>query len=114
MEDTIYSKEEIEEGKSAAILAYIPFACLVSYLKWKDNRFAHQHARQGIALFIFELIAVMFLIPGMAELLFKLILTISVILAIIGIVYVLQDREWKIPYIGDWIDRKAAEKADDF
>jgi len=77
MDDAQYKAEEIEEGKSAAILAYIPFACLVPLLKWRDNRFVWGHAKQGLALFVVELIAIFLLIPGMAAFVVKLVLTLA-------------------------------------
>ena len=110
MDEQKYSQEEIEEGRSAAILAYIPFLCFVPLLKWKDNRFAYGHARQGLALFIIELLTLILLIPGLAVLLVKVALTVAIVLALIGIAFVLQDKEWKIPYLGDWIDKKVDER----
>jgi len=113
MEGKVYTQEEVEEGKSAAILAYIPFVCLVPYLKWKDNRFAYDHAKQGLALFIIELAAVILLIPGLASLIFKMALIVAVILAIFGLIFVLQDKQWKIPFIGEWIDTKIEKKSEE-
>jgi fumarate reductase subunit D len=110
MEEPKFTQEEIEEGRSAAILAYIPFLCFVPLLKWKDNHYAYSHARQGLALFILELIALILLIPGLAVLIVKVVLTVAIVLALIGIAFVLQDKEWKIPYLGDWIDRKVDER----
>jgi uncharacterized membrane protein len=109
-----YTPEEIEEGKSAAILAYIPFLCLIPLVKWRQNRFAYDHARQGTALFLIEIIAVILLIPGLAVLLVKLVLTAAIFLAIIGIIYVLQNEPWKIPYIGDWINKLIGDKTDEY
>lgn len=109
MDDIKYTPEEIEEGRSAAVLSYIPILCLIPLLKWKDNRFAYSHARQGLVLFIIEIIAGFLLIPGLAVLLIKIVLTLAIILALIGIAFVLQDKEWKIPYLGDWADSKVSE-----
>ncbi|NIP42043.1 MAG: hypothetical protein GWO41_00150 [candidate division Zixibacteria bacterium] len=110
MDEAKFTQQEIEEGRSAAILAYIPFLCFVPLFKWKDNRYAYSHARQGLAIFIIELIALILLIPGLAVLLVKVVLTVAIIFALIGIAFVLQDKEWKIPYLGDWIDRKVKER----
>lgn len=113
MESKEYTQEEIEEGKSAALLAYVPFVCFVPLLKWKDNRFAYDHAKQGLALFIVEVLAVVLLIPGLAALVFKLALTLMIVLAVIGIVYVLQDKAWKLPLVGDWVDKTVEDKTKD-
>lgn len=110
MDDVKFSPEEIEEGRSAAVLSYIPILCLIPLFKWKDNRFAYSHARQGLALFIVEIIAGFLLIPGLAVMLVKIVLTLAIILALIGIAFVLQDKEWKIPYLGEWADRQVSER----
>lgn len=109
-----YTPEEIEEGKSAAILAYIPFLCLIPLVKWRENRFAYDHARQGTALFLIELVAAVLLIPGLALLLVKLVLTAAIIVAIIGLIYVMQGQSFKIPYIGEWADRLIGKDNDDY
>lgn len=113
MDEAKYTAEEIEEGRSAAVLSYIPILCLIPLFKWKDNRFAYSHARQGLALFVIEILAALLLIPGLAVLLVKIILTLAIILALIGIAFVLQDKEWKIPYLGDWVDRKVRDRFDE-
>ena len=56
-------KKMIDEGKAAAILGYIPFMCFVPLVKMKDNPFAFRHGKQGLVLFIIEIIAVIFLLP---------------------------------------------------
>lgn len=43
-------KQEAEDGKVMAILAYIIF--LIPLLAAKDNRFAQYHANQGLILFL--------------------------------------------------------------
>ena len=105
-----FSEAEIEEGRSAAVLSYVPILCLIPLFKWKDNRFAFGHARQGLALFLIEILTGILFIPGMAVLIVKVVLTLTIILALIGIAFALQDKEWKIPYLGDWIDRKVRER----
>jgi len=113
MESSKYTTEEIEEGKSAAILAYIPFVCLIPFLKWKENRFAYNHARQGVALFLVELLALILLIPGLALLIIKLVLIVTIVLAGAGIAFAVSEREWKIPIVGDWLAQKVEEKLSD-
>lgn len=113
MESSKYTTEEIEEGKSAAILAYIPFVCLIPFLKWKENRFAYGHARQGVALFLVELLALILLIPGLALLLAKLVLVVAIVLAGAGIAFAVSERDWKIPFVGDWLAQKVEEKLRD-
>ncbi len=97
--------QEIEEGKAAAILAYFPFMCFVPLVKMRHNRFALQHGKQGLILFFIEIIALIFLLPKISDLFwgFVLIACLGVMLA--GILYAVQGREWKIPFLGDLADK---------
>ncbi len=44
------------EGKFFAIISYISFLCVITLLLKKDNNFAVYHAKQGLVLFVFEVI----------------------------------------------------------
>lgn len=94
-----------QEGRLAAILSYIPILCFIPLLNMKDNPEARFHARQGVLLFLIELIAVIFLIDGIADFIFKGILLISLALAVVGIYFSLQGKNYKLPIIGDLADK---------
>ena len=98
-------EEMIEEGKAAAILAYIPFMCFIPLIKMKDNSFALRHGKQGLLLLIVEILAIVFLLPKISELFWTAVVILCVIFALVGILYALQGKTWKIPYIGDFADR---------
>lgn len=51
------SQKEIEEGKFFAVISYIGFFCVVSLVLKKDNKFALYHAKQGLVLFVFEVMS---------------------------------------------------------
>ncbi len=92
--------DEIEEGKGLAILAYIPVLCFIPFLQGKKgNRFAYEHGKQGVVLFLFEVVALL------GALFWKAALFLASVAALVGIIYVLQGRNWKIPIIGDLADR---------
>ena len=60
-----YSRNDIENNKLVSMLSYVPFACLVP-LFWKkitgkESGYMQFHARQGLVLFIIELITAMVL-----------------------------------------------------
>ena len=61
-----------QEGRMAAIMAYIPLLCFVPLLSMKDNKEAHFHARQGVLLFLIEVVAAIFLIDGISSFIFLL------------------------------------------
>ena len=96
---------EIEEGKAAAILAYFPFMCFVPLVKMRHNQFALRHGKQGLILFAIEMIALVFLLPKISELFWGFIIVACVATAIVGVLYAVQGRDWKIPFLGDLADK---------
>ena len=89
----------------AAIMAYIPLLCFVPLLSMKDNKEARFHARQGVLLFLIELVAVLFLIDAISDLVFKGILIGAVALSVAGIVFAIQGKNYRLPIIGDLADK---------
>ena len=94
-----------EEGRMAAITAYIPILCFIPLLNMRDNKEAHFHARQGVLLFLIEVLAVIFLIPGISNFVFKAVLIVAVALSVVGIYFALQGKNFKLPIIGDLADK---------
>ncbi|HOP08255.1 MAG TPA: hypothetical protein PLF13_13315 [candidate division Zixibacteria bacterium] len=94
-----------DEGRMAAILAYIPFLCFIPLFTMKDNKEARFHARQGVILFLIELVAVLFLVDAISDLVFKGILLLAAGLSVAGIVFAVQGRNYRLPIIGDLADR---------
>ena len=96
---------QVEEGKPAAILAYIPFMCFVPLIKMRDNKFALEHGKQGLILFVVEIIALVFLIPKISDLFWGAIIIFCLIFALGGMILALQGKKWRIPFIGDLADK---------
>ena len=94
-----------EEGRLAAIMSYIPFLCFIPLLNMKENKEAHFHARQGVILFLIELIAVIFLIDGVSDLVFKGVLLIGLGLSAAGIYFALQGRNYRLPIVSDLAEK---------
>ena len=103
--DTLAEDFQTEEGRMAAIMSYIPILCFVPLLNMKENKEARFHARQGVMLFLIELIAVIFLIDGISNFVFKAILIIAAALAVFGIYFALQGKNYKLPIIGDLVQK---------
>lgn len=57
MTDIQPSKKDIDDNKLMAVLSYIGILCFIPLLLKKDSPFAQYHAKQGLALFIVEIIA---------------------------------------------------------
>ena len=94
-----------EEGRMAAVMSYIPILCFVPLLSMKDNPEARFHARQGVLLFLIELLAIIFLVDGISDFVFKAILIVAVALSVVGIYFALQGKNYKLPVIGDLVDK---------
>ena len=101
LEDPDLEAKEIEEGKAAAILAYIPFLCFVPLIKMRDNRYAMSHGKQGLVLLLLELVAALLLVPRISSLIWQMVLLVCLGAAIAGVWSVLQGRWFKIPIIGE-------------
>jgi uncharacterized membrane protein len=100
------SPEEIEEGRAAAILAYVPFGCFVALVRFRDNAFAMRHGKQGLLLTFFEVLAGIFLIPRLSEYFWVTVVFACLASAVTGIYFALQGREWTIPVVGKWFEER--------
>ncbi len=103
--DEAKRKDLIGEGKAAAILGYIPFMCFVPLVKMRENPFAVKHGKQGLILFIIEIIAAIFLLPQINFIFWGLVILLCLAAAAAGIFFALQGQDWKIPFIGDLADK---------
>ncbi|AFA49578.1 hypothetical protein [Acetobacterium woodii] len=100
-------KQEAEEGRVMAIMAYIIF--LIPIFFGKGNRFVQYHTNQGLILFLAYLAltaigAVIGMIPIvgwiMASIIFNVAPMAFLCFAIYGIINVIQLEVKPIPYIG--------------
>lgn len=82
------------ENKLMAVLAYLGILVLVPLLTKKDSSFVQFHAKQGLVLFIAEIIV--WWIPFVGW--FFLGPVISIV-ALIGLIMAAMGRQWKIPVI---------------
>ena len=94
-----------DDRRMASIMAYIPFLCFVPLISMSDNKDVRFHARQGVFLFIIELIAVFFLIDKVSDLFFKAILIFAISLSVAGLIFAIQGKVQKLPIVGDLIDK---------
>ena len=90
--------KDIEENKTVAALSYIWVLCLVPLLTKKKSKFAQFHAKQGLILFIAEIVGIfIFWIPVIGWALGIALLVVS----IMGVLKTLNGEWWKIPYVYD-------------
>jgi uncharacterized membrane protein len=86
------NNKEIQEGKFFAVISYISFLCIVSLVLKKDNKFCLHHAKQGLVMFVFEVVCFIFsiipilgwLIAWMGIIVFSLFSAWGVLQALMG------------------------------
>ncbi|MFH1425871.1 MAG: DUF4870 domain-containing protein [Candidatus Kerfeldbacteria bacterium] len=92
---------DAEENKMMAVLAYIGILVLVPLLAAKDSKFAQYHAKQGLALFIAEVvIGLVGIIPFIGWLVMFVGFLACLVLAIMGIMNALNGKEKELPLLG--------------
>lgn len=93
----IKPSKDIDENKVIAAIGYIWILCLVPLFLKRNSSFAQFHAKQGLVLFIAEIVGMLlYWIPLVGQILF----VILIILSVIGIVKALGGQEWELPILG--------------
>lgn len=113
-ETGMYGAQDINENKGISVLSYIGILCLIPLLTKKDSGFAQFHARQGVTLCaisivgsiifwiltaIFAKLKVIAILLGIVQWAFSVCI---LVLAIIGIVNVVNGKAKKLPVIGNF------------
>ncbi len=97
--------EEIQEGKFFAVISYLSFLCIVSLLFKKDNKFALFHAKQGLVIFVFQVVCIFLsVIPLLGTAIKLLGMAIAFMVSIWGIWHSLLGKYFRIPLISDIAD----------
>ena len=95
-------KQDIRDNSFLAAIGYIWILCFVPLFLKRKSKFAQFHAKQGLILFIIEIIGwLVFWIPLIGWVLFLAIL----VLAIMGIMNALQGVWWDMPYLGKYAQK---------
>ncbi|MFA6281054.1 MAG: hypothetical protein WCY05_00950 [Candidatus Omnitrophota bacterium] len=106
MEDLKLTEDQIRDGAPFAALSYVFFLWILTFIWKKDNRFAHFHARQGIALFIVEIGVWIFALIPIIGIFFNVLgLMLTLFLSLYGIYYSLTGRAKRIPFISNISDK---------
>ena len=95
----IKDPKDITDNKTIAAIGYVWVLCLVPLLLKRKSNFAQFHAKQGLILFIIEVLG--WLVPGIGWIL----VFIAGILAIVGIVMALDGKYWKMPFLYQFVEK---------
>lgn len=96
---------DTDQSLFMGILAYIGVLIIIPYLVAKHNPFVKFHIKQGAVLVAIEIVLWVLIQTGMFYLIMPIISIIQlavIILAIIGIVNVIQKKEKELPVVGSF------------
>ncbi|MGB9694807.1 MAG: hypothetical protein ACPLZB_02315 [Caldisericaceae bacterium] len=93
-----FDPKDVEENKLIASLSYIGFLFIIPLLVKKDSKFCVENAKQGIALFIVEVVVGLIgIIPFIGWIISTLGSVVLGIVSLIAFIYALMGKFWKIP-----------------
>jgi len=90
-----------------AIISYIGILCLIPILMKDKDGFVKFHAKQGLVLFIAEMIAwvIFYVLPYQLWFLYNLLTLFLIILSIIGIINAVKGEQKLLPIIGKFAEK---------
>jgi uncharacterized membrane protein len=98
-----FDPKDIEENRMIASLSYIWILFIVPLVTKKDSKFAVEHAKQGLVLFIAEIIVwVISYIPFVGYIIGIVCGIALFLVALLAFIYAIQGKFWKIPFVYDF------------
>lgn len=102
-EEVKQKDQDVEANKIVAALSYLWILFLVPLLIKRGSKFAQFHAKQGLVLFILEVIvSFVNIVPILGQLVWFFASIIFLVASIIGIIKTLNGEKWEMPYIYEW------------
>lgn len=87
-------------GRLLAMLSYVGILSIVPLVISGNNSYIQFHARQGIVLWLWELLAICTLLfPVAGTFFFQLSVIICTLLSVVGMVSALLGRAWQLPVV---------------
>jgi uncharacterized membrane protein len=99
-----FDPKDVEDNKILAAISYIGILSVVVLLLAKKSPFAQEHAKQGVVLFVVELVVyVLGLLPLIGWFIIGPIGSlICLIVSVVGFIKAIQGEFWEIPLIGSF------------
>jgi len=102
---SVSGDREISEGRFFALISYIAFLCIIALLLKKENKFALYHAKQGLVLFVCEVITlILSVIPLLGCLLKVPGVIVFGFFSLWGIYGALRDKYVRLPIVSNIAD----------
>lgn len=98
-------REEVRGSRLFAALSYLGFLCVLPLVFKKENRFAGHHARQGLVLFVLEILFFIVSVLPLFGTLKGMILAVFVFVSLWGILQSLRGNYSRIPLLWGLADK---------
>lgn len=103
MAEEIKKDQDVEANKIVAALSYFWILFLVPLLLKRDSQFAQFHAKQGMVLFIIEVVvSFVNIVPLLGQLVWFFASLVFLVVSIVGIIKALNGERWEMPYVYEW------------
>ena len=100
MEKVVHCENSMK-SRVLALMSYLGVLVFVPLVTNRDDEYVHFHARQGLVIWAFGVLAIFMLyVPGLGKLVFSFLAMVVLIYSAIGIVSVLLHKAWKLPIVG--------------
>jgi len=97
------STSNLSENKLLAAISYLGVLCLIPLLLKKDDKFVQFHAKQGLVLFIAEIVVSFInIIPFLGQMIWLFVSLAFLLISIIGLIKACQGEWWKIPFLYEY------------
>ena len=93
---------DVEENKLLAAVSYIWILFLIPLLSKRHSKFAQFHAKQGLVLFLAELVISLF---AWVPLIGQLLIIVAIIISVLGFIKAYNGEWWQAPFIYKWSEK---------
>lgn len=98
-----FDPKDVEDNRVLAAIGYIWILCIIPLIAKKDSKFAVEHAKQGLILFIAEVIIwIVSYIPIIGWIIGIVGGIVLFLVAFLAFIYAVQGKFWKIPFVYDF------------
>ncbi|MFA5200576.1 MAG: hypothetical protein WC442_06745 [Candidatus Omnitrophota bacterium] len=106
MTSQIQASPEVQEGKFFAVISYINFLCIITLLLKRENKFALFHAKQGLVIFVAEVVVfIVSVVPVLGLLLGLPGFIVFTVFSVWGIIEAWQGRLKRLPLVAGFSDK---------
>ena len=81
-------------------MSYLGILCFVPMLMNKDDEYVYFHAKQGLVIWMWSVLAIFCLyLPGIGKWLFSISVFGVFVYSVVGVLSVVFNRAWKLPFV---------------